>query len=642
MSTRQSEWSKVLLLMGTFFGALLNISAGTSFTGLGDLPGSSFHSSAADVSGDGSVVVGFSYSLNGQEAFRWTSGNGMVGLGDFPAGSFISRAEATSADGSTIVGDGSSSNGSEAFTWTTGGGMGNLGSLPGGFYSFAHGVSSNGSAVVGYGNSSSGTEAFRWTVGSGMVGLGDFVGGNFDSLAEAVSDDGSVVVGYGSTADGWEAFRWTFSGGMVGLGTLPGGTFSRAWGVSSDGSVVVGHGNSSNGLEAFFWNQSNGMQGLGDLVGGSFWSVAEDVSSDGSVIVGYSYSDSGKEAFVWDESNGMRSLKSVLEGSGVDVTGWTLSTAEGISDDGSVIVGSGTNPDGNPEAFRAVIPMISPPAPPGEIGVSTIAGSILDSGNATFGNQAVGIGKVQTFTVSNEATGEPTSLSDFSISKSGKDASAFAVGAISAGSLGNGQFTSFRVTFTPTSATAHSAAIHISSNDEDESPFDINLSGLGLANSDSEPGSDAWETANGFSPSISDYYTRDSDGDGIPDIREMYFGWPRYPSFPFQTLATDSVANESSEGDDFFNVHTSSNGVFKVQYRRSTTQTALIANPIWTSSLSSNGWKYSGESSSGTVVTVTDNVVSNGVDFEIVESSAEVTSGDTDSLFFTLELLPNE
>ena len=52
--------------------------------GLGDLPGGTFISPAHGVSSDGSVVVGFSNSALGQEAFRWTSGGGMVGLGDLP------------------------------------------------------------------------------------------------------------------------------------------------------------------------------------------------------------------------------------------------------------------------------------------------------------------------------------------------------------------------------------------------------------------------------------------------------------------------------------------------------------------------------------------------------------------------------
>jgi hypothetical protein len=45
----------------------------------------------------------------------------------------------------------------------------------------------------------------------------------------------------------------------------------------------------------------------------------------------------------------------VLTGLGLDLTGWTLKIAHGISDDGRVIVGEGNNPNGDTEAWIAVI-----------------------------------------------------------------------------------------------------------------------------------------------------------------------------------------------------------------------------------------------------------------------------------------------
>ena len=41
---------------------------------------------------------------------------------------------------------------------------------------------------------------------------------------------------------------------------------------------------------------------------------------------------------------------------GIDLTGWLLLQATGISDDRSTIVGWGLNPAGNTEAWVAVIP----------------------------------------------------------------------------------------------------------------------------------------------------------------------------------------------------------------------------------------------------------------------------------------------
>jgi probable HAF family extracellular repeat protein len=167
-------------------------------------------------------------------------------------------------------------------------------------------------------------------------------------------------VGTTATASGNEAFRWTQAGGIVGLGDLSGDTFySEATGVSPDGSVVIGESDSDAavGYEAFRWTPNGGMVGLG-ILPDSTSSWAYDVSTGGSIIVGTSGGASGTEAFLWDVAHGMRSLRDVLAkdfGLGASLAGWTLEYARGISADGQFIVGSGTNPDGNTEAWLARI-----------------------------------------------------------------------------------------------------------------------------------------------------------------------------------------------------------------------------------------------------------------------------------------------
>jgi probable HAF family extracellular repeat protein len=143
---------------------------------------------------------------------------------------------------------------------------------------------------------------------------------------------------------------------FTGLGDLPGSGFnSVALGVSADESVVVGFSESASGPEAFRWT-GGVMTGLGDLPGGIFSSVAFGVSADGSVVVGGGISAAGGEAFLWDGVNGMRSLMDVLVndfGLGAALTGWTLELATAISADGLSIVGFGTNPNGQGEAWLA-------------------------------------------------------------------------------------------------------------------------------------------------------------------------------------------------------------------------------------------------------------------------------------------------
>jgi len=76
-----------------------------------------------------------------------------------------------------------------------------------------------------------------------------------------------------------------------------------------------------------------------------------------SMPVEYGTTNLGSEAFIWDVTNGMRNLRSVLiTDYGLDLDGWTLGRAFGISANGESIVGWGINPDSNTEAWIAHVP----------------------------------------------------------------------------------------------------------------------------------------------------------------------------------------------------------------------------------------------------------------------------------------------
>ena len=93
------------------------------------------------------------------------------------------------------------------------------------------------------------------------------------------------------------------------------------------------------------------MVGLGTLSGGS--TAAFAVSADGATVVGWS----ANVAFIWSEQAGMRDLRTALEVEwGLDMTGWELTDAWGISGDGTVIVGTGVNPAGHQEGWIATVP----------------------------------------------------------------------------------------------------------------------------------------------------------------------------------------------------------------------------------------------------------------------------------------------
>jgi probable HAF family extracellular repeat protein len=331
-----------------------------SFSGLGFLTGGNA-SQAAGVNTDGTVVVGISNSASGVtgQAFRWTRAGGMVGLG-YLQGNSQSVSAAVNADGSVVAGYSSGGGMPQAIRWTGPSGLIGLGYLSGKNGSTTAGVSAGGSVVVGtsYSNCCN-SQAFRWTVAGGIVGLGA-VSGYPVSFATGVNTDGSVAVGVSYTAIPGLAqpFRWTAGGGMVGLGHLPGGNNSFANAVNADGSVVVGGSTSADNVqnyEAVRWTKNSGMVGLGYLSGDNF-SDSNAVNADGSVIVGCSGSGGAcNQEFLWTAVDGMKSVQALLAAKGVSTTGWTLTSAQGVSADGQVIVGVGVDPSGRQQGWIATL-----------------------------------------------------------------------------------------------------------------------------------------------------------------------------------------------------------------------------------------------------------------------------------------------
>lgn len=330
---------------------------GGTFRGLGFLPGANT-SDATAVSADGSVVVGSAIMPGGGiSAWRWSQATGMADLGNL--GSAVATIPyGVNPDGSVIVGQGSSARGSEAFRWTLTSGMAALGDLDGGpFNSKGAATNLDGSLVVGYGSVAEGADAIFWTQAGGLQSFSDLPGGIRKAEAFDVTPNGVHVVGYGTGASR-EALRWS-SGQRTQLGFLEGGSTvsSQAYAVSEDGSVIVGVSTSAQSnpdVQAFRWTAAGGMVGLGDLPGGNFRSEARDVSGDGTRVVGNSSVASGRAAFIWILGGGMVDLLAWLQNRGVTgLTGWTLTSATGISQDGKVIVGSGVNPTGKTEAWLA-------------------------------------------------------------------------------------------------------------------------------------------------------------------------------------------------------------------------------------------------------------------------------------------------
>jgi probable HAF family extracellular repeat protein len=345
--------------------------AQATFTPLGFFGGG--RSRATDISADGSVIVG-TVALPGPAVsiFR-VAPQGMTVRATGLQGDENSIEPGVSNDGSTVVGTFQSQRGAEAFRWVGDGPLEGLGALPGGtFESSAFGVSADGSVVVGTSQPNSQPTAFRWTAAGGMLNLG----GN-EKSAKDVSADGSVVVGSLGIGNGpRSAYRWTAQTGSMVLPPLVRPQFlgAEALAVDADGSVVVGINTFRVGLnnineEAFRWTEQEGTVSL--VSPGWSLTVPRDISADGSVIVGRGLNITSSAAFYWTSETGMLDLRDLLIfGGAMNLDGWTLVSADGISDDGRTVAGTALGPNGQ-EAFVATISAIPEPS---TVGLAVVAG----------------------------------------------------------------------------------------------------------------------------------------------------------------------------------------------------------------------------------------------------------------------------
>lgn len=309
---------------------------------------------------DGSVVVGYSIDTDGLiSAFRASPSGNIQSIGRLePPGE--SYAESVSGDGQTVVGYSYNSDSQRvAFYWTEADGMQHIGELPGGRWARAYDVSYDGRVVIGYADDTDAWQAFKWTQDTGVVALEELDGEYTRSQARAVSGDGKTTVGYCTNADGRnEAVYWDENNRIHPLGFLSRGDRSYANVVSYDGEVIAGDGNAWQDDEGYRWTESSGMQGLG-MLPGTYSNNINDMTSDGSVIVGETEitSSINTTAFIWDEIQGIRELKEVLINDyGLDLTGWTLKSADAISGNGMTITGIGVNPDGIYQGWIVQLP----------------------------------------------------------------------------------------------------------------------------------------------------------------------------------------------------------------------------------------------------------------------------------------------
>lgn len=268
----------------------------------------------AAVSRDGRVVVGHDGSGN---AFRWTEADGLLTIA-VPVPALVNDC---SADGSVVVGTAFDGNRFNAFRWSSAGGAAFLGMPLDGLSSTARQVSADGSVIVGEARIDLAPDVpWRWTTGGGTAVLDhpEFNNG----YARGVSPSGLITVGiYGN-----EGAVWT--GGAA----LRISDASQLLGVTDHGPVYIGITDGPPYHGAKWEGGARILLGLDNPA---------SISDDGQWIVG-SAGTSTARAYIWDPDHGARDLASLLQSDyDIDLTGWELTEARDVSDDGRTIVGRG-------------------------------------------------------------------------------------------------------------------------------------------------------------------------------------------------------------------------------------------------------------------------------------------------------------
>ena len=388
-----------------------------TFEGLGN-PQEGYVTRVTDVSANGKVVVGrheLAPNTHGfilEQGFSWTGNSGFTMLDFLPGGiPGASSALGVSPDGRHVAGRSDSPFGRSAAVWANSTVPQGLGALTPFSLTTAVASSRGGQTIVGT-NEFLGDFVFlppyhravRWS-GGAIQDLGSLTLTG-DSFAADISASGEVIVGSASSAPDssnpfiWEGytvepFVWTEQGGMIGLGHVPyipsdvpnAYMHTTASAVSAGGEFVVGSATmvSFEGLpdffhRAFLWNESDGMLDLGDLPIDicCLEYDAIDVSRRGDLVVGnatlVTVEPEFTAPFLWTPDGGMQFLTDVLSSQyGLpDLGGWSLGEVAAISDDGNAIVGTGTNPAGEQEAWRILLSSTRGPIQPATGGVAPL------------------------------------------------------------------------------------------------------------------------------------------------------------------------------------------------------------------------------------------------------------------------------
>jgi uncharacterized delta-60 repeat protein len=357
--------------------------------------------------------------------------------------------------------------------------------------------------------------------GTGRV-LTGFGEGYVAGWAMAVEDDGRIVLAGEANGD-FALARYLANGspdvslnatGKVVTDVSGSGNYDNARAVTfhRDGKIVVAGytqtGNSTDVALARYTPEGQLDVGFGvdgivvtDVAGNNDSAFGVAVRDD-KILVAGTAKTAQNDDFLLMRFNAAGSLDPAFNGNGLAITkvgnGDDTALAMAVQPDGKIVM-AGFSRNGTDYDFALLRHMGDPPVP--DIVVERSNGEALTNGESTLAFEVIPaiqpVPDSQSLIIRN--TGDaPLGLFSFAIE--GPNASNFQVDtSVTVTTLGVNESTSFGVTFSAVSAGTFSAVLKITSNDPDESPFTIQLSGTREALS----------------------FTTDSDGDGMSDASEF-------------------------------------------------------------------------------------------------------------------------
>ena len=344
-----------------------------TLTGLDWLDTSDKFAAARAVTRDGTVVVGYSMKStdNNSHPVFWSGGAAPIQLDATSPGS--GTATAVSDDGKVIGGTlAFGDNDGEATLWQINGAGVVMQTVLGSAIGATSGssvtaIAANGSALLGKGTVrltvGTGTHALLWSVASPGTAIDLSIHSTDSSTPVGISFDGTVAVAnYSTAADLARArssddspyrhvLRWA-SGQSTDIGTLGLGSSDEASAMSADGSIIVG--------------------------------TESRIHSELPI------------GFVWTTTTGIVSVADRLSAGGIDSSAYRLISANGISADGTIVMGQATPDNRTNDAvlYLARLPDASTYHAPdnggtggtgGTGGGGFVTGDVLDTSLAALG-----------------------------------------------------------------------------------------------------------------------------------------------------------------------------------------------------------------------------------------------------------------